>query len=278
MKDKKIQLLAALVILTIAVGLVWLKYYSPSKLDSQASHASEEQAHWPHDGTPFKLPLINHSSAVWSSHLAKVTQIWEQEEVMDYDIISKPQPTNQCYPISLQVEGMNFCSFSEDNSWLALALYVQGPGDPHILGARVMVNDFYLNNPKSEYSTDAWRNNQVCQWLGWTAGIPLRVEEDPTIKSCMNVYTDFKNVDIRQNPDSDDYDALKILYSHIDDTSSSAISYKIAKANEFLKKQQFGVLTQTLDKGQKEFYSQDLGDGYKMITAIDKIPKVAGSK
>jgi hypothetical protein len=266
-KKYKVNVLVVLAVALFAGSMVWLRNYTPYAPEPLSSSANEEQQpHWRHSQVPFTLNLLNHASSNWPKPLKYAANSWETPEMVKFNIVnSKPSPYCEIYP-----ESMNFCSWNDADGWLSQMMYVQGPGDPHIIATVVAVNDAYLMTPKSKYNTDAWRNYILCQSFGWTMGIKYSFESGDSLQSlnsCMNVFTDFAKVQQMQNPDQDDINEMIGLYKHTDDNPSSSISYIVTQANALWKQKDFGTLIDSTENGV-QVYEQSLGNGYKMVTAL----------
>lgn len=263
---KQTQLLAVLLLVLVAGGFIYWRYYSSNPPKAIDSSADGTRAHWSHSTLPFQLPIVNQASSNWRRPLALTIEKWGAAKVVNYKIV-KGSTRQFC---DMFAEGMKLCSYSAQDEWLALAVYVQGPTSEHILGGTVKLNDYYFFTRGSEYNTDAWRNNQLCHWLGWTLGVNFDFNQTKS-DSCMNVYTNFDTVSYQQDPSMNDYNDLKTIYNHLDDTSSSSVAYKVDKANQLFSQGQFGSLTESYSGSGIEIYQTDLGDGYTMKTLIQKV-------
>lgn len=273
----KMKLLLGLLVCVAVVGAFYLKT-STNALHGLNSHADElPQVHWQHATTPFALKIIDHTTTNWNNTLENITKKWSAADVINYQITPSKAPF-QCYPIVMPPSdtGMHVCNINEENDWLAIAGYTQLADSPHIYYGLVVLNDFYLNNESSEYSTDAWRNKLVCEYLGWTEGLPFRLDVGDDSNSCMNLDYGFGNVHKQQYPDQIDLDSMKLIYrNHIDPImpSSEGVTTKSTKqkvTNQSLQDGKFGRLVETINNGTTEIYQLELADGSKMNTLIQR--------
>jgi hypothetical protein len=268
-KKNRVNVLVILLAVIVAGGLGWWRYYSSHQPQPLSSSAHEDQPHWRPSQIPFNLNLLNHASKSWAKSLTVAAKSWSNSGSVNFNII----PSGQAEICDVYPESMNFCSWNEADGWLYQMVYIQGPGDPHIISSAIAVNDAYLSNSESEYSAPAWRNYLLCQSFGWTMGMSFDFDAPDGIRaveSCMDVYGDSKTVANLQNPDTEDISEFVKLYDHNDDDSSSAISYKVKTANSLWKQKKFGNLVQN-EQGGIMKYEQDLGDGYKMVTAVQQV-------
>lgn len=268
-KDYKVGLLFGLILATAAVGLIWFKYYSPYGADvkSRASSAHEEQANWPHSTMPFDLKLNNYTTAGWSKTMEKITAKWSKAGAINY-VVTTPPAREGC-PTFLNSLGMNVCSINDPSYGLVGAWYFQGPNSPKILGAVVKLNDAQLLNPGSPYSTDAWRNNSLCQFLGWTAGVLFRFGPPVDASSCMNYSDNSKTVINQQFPDANDLVDMYTLYNEsIDNVVSENEAKYLEAADQAMAEGSYGQMTKSSANGKLKQYKLDLGQGYSMTTMI----------
>lgn len=266
----KINVLLSLIVVSVVAGAAWWKLASTNPPTPVKSNADFTQAHWPHNEVPFVLPVNNYASEMWDTSLEVLSEMWPTSGALTYDI-NRMRNTFDCYPIILPppVPGFNICSIEENNEWLALAVYITESDEIHIIGGQLILNDAYLNNSESEYSTTDWRNKMLCQWMGWISGAPLRVDPIEDAQSCMSINYDFKTVRDQQYPDYVDITNFKMLYDHIDDVNGKFANGKgIDLPKGVVAIDQFGKKTQSFNKGQIETYSKNLGNGYKMETMV----------
>lgn len=267
-RPSQTQLLVTLLVITFLGALIYWRNYSanpPEPLFSDASGINDP-AHWSFTRLPFGLQLINQGSPSWSRALATNTQKWENTGVVDYNIVPAT-PGSLC---DIHPEVLTFCTWSADDGWLSQMMYLQGPNNEHITAAVIAVNDFYFNSPGSMYNNSLWKNYTMCNTLGWTLGIPWRLEAGVKRPTCMNPIVTSENIGNLQSPDQKDISKLQSLYNHIDDTSSTSRSYIVQDANRYWQAKDFGTLQKTGEDGSQTF-SRDLGNGYRMITESKSI-------
>lgn len=265
---KQKYLLLGLLVLALAGSAVWLKYYSPYGPDPLRSSANEVQPHWPYSTQPANIKLMDSSSSYWENHLAIQLQNWEKKSYVKYaTVLGDPKIPCYQYP-----EVTNFCTVNDPDFFVVFGSYVFWERTGHIITGHFILNDYYLNNPGTYFSTPEARNKTLCSQLGWGMGLSFRYFQGDKSTTCMEALWVPERVPNQQQPDEEDLAQVKERYaSHQDDDSSSAISAVTAKANRYLKDKNYGQLVDSLANGQ-EIYKLDLGDGFVMQTILQKAP------
>jgi len=267
--EKSKYLILGLLVLTMASGAVWLKYYSPYGPNPLRSSADEEPLkHWPYSTSPAVITLLDSSSNYWGKHLALAMKNWEKNEYIKINAV-EGLPAKECEQMP---ELIHFCTVNDPNFFIAFGSYVSWTRTGHIIAGSFILNDYYLNNPDSPYGTSIWRNKLLCSNLGWSMGLDFRYYQDENSTTCMEALWVTERVPNPQGPDEVDLAQVKERYSsHADDTSSSSLSSITAAANLHLKQREYGDLVRSFGESQS-VYKLDLGNGYEMTTIVQEKP------
>lgn len=273
---------AAAALAAIMLGVALVSYQGYQVVKPVASEASGIPPHWEHASIPFKLELMDvtdtSSRKTWASALTKSIGAWDAAGVVHYlvtpGVSQDKDPCALSFAGSATVTAPIFCSYSADNGILASAYYGWG-FDSHIKGAKIAMNDYYLDNPNSlyGYSTSEWRNKFLCLDLGYILGLGFRNEPSDKSQSCMNGNYNFETVTHQQSPDQTDYLNLQDQYNHIDSPASVPAGTAATTDSEPLK--QLGTLVRSVDNGnvRTELYEQDFGDGSVARAVVQRLLK-----
>lgn len=266
-KQQSLQILLAVGLLLVAGGLIYWKYYSASPPSALFSSADEEPApHWPRYSTPGIINLHDSSGRPnWTSYFQQQISNWQEDDLLKFNLIAS-DPSEHCY---LYPESANVCIVDDSTDGMAYGMYLYWAETGHIVTAGYVLNDYYLNNPESPYSTHAWRNKMLCSTIGYMIGAPNRYQLPIKNTTCMEAAWNFDNIPNQQQPDRTDLDNIKTAYyGHDDVPGSSAVSYKVSEANEYFQKKQFGRRVGRSEDGLMEIYTRNLGDGFIMHTQV----------
>lgn len=275
MSNPKVKIILWLCVMILLGSGVWAWQVYSFRARPSTSQANEFPPHWKHDTVPFALPVTSYLGQGWNRALSRTLSAWTITGVMHLGTVPGVVRSS-CYPLAVLLDtGMKVCSMNEDNGFLAIAAYMQGPGDPHIIGGIVILNDAYLNNPSSEYSTEAWKNKMLCRWVGWALGAATRFDAGSESSSCMNAHDDPRQIAAQQFPDGQDIRFMKLLYEG-DESDARGLDYvHNLSAPILLADGQFGTLVQSEEYGQlvSEQFVLDLEGGYQVNTMVQRIVK-----
>jgi hypothetical protein len=277
MNSKKLSRLFVVAIAFVLVGSF--------ALVAEATH-SWGGYHWARTSNPFTLQLGNNTSAIWSGHLATVSNDWSQSAVMDAPIAAG-QSNRNCRATKGRVE---IC----DNrygliGWLGIAqIWVNSD---HIVQGTVKLNDSYFS--RAPYNTSSWRQFVACQEVGHTFGLDHQDENfyNQNLGTCMDYTNDPARNDglgDNQHPNQHDYDELATIYSHLDSITTvghSAVLGNKGKTSDgrsvsdaksvtddqnvdFNDQKEWGKTVRKDAHGKNSLYKRDFGNSEKLFTFV----------
>lgn len=224
----------------------------------QASH-SWNGYHWARTTNSFTLSLGDNVSGAWDSVLGTTSSDWSKSTVLDTRIVSGRTTAKRCRATAGRVEVCN--STYGRTGWLGIAqVWANGT---HITQGTVKLNDTYFNT--STYNTTAWRNLVSCQEVGHTLGLDHQDTnfDNPPLGTCMD-YTNDPTPN--QHPDTHDYDELKIIYGHVDSTTT--VGQIVAAGASFDHPSTWGALIASSRGGRSETYERALGGEARLLTFV----------
>lgn len=213
--------------------------------------------HWARTSNPFTLKVGDNVGGAWDAVLNTTVSDWSQSTVLDLSKVAGGTRVKPCKPTTGRVEVCN-ASYG-NNGWLGLA-QIWITGGTHIVQGVTKVNDFYFNTAK--YNTTAWRNLVMCQEVGHTLGLDHQDEnfDNANLGTCMD-YTNDPSTN--QHPNTHDYDELKIIYQHLDSTTTVGMV-----ANGFGNASGWGQLVSSSASSHSSIYRLDLGNGQSVLTHV----------
>jgi hypothetical protein len=242
--------------------------------------------HWARKANPFTLQLGDNLSTVWKGYLVTTQDNWNKSKdygvdpVLQTHIVTGTINPKRCAATNGMVQVCN-ASYG-NNGWLGVAqIWISGG---HITQGTVKVNDTYFNT--ATYTKPEWRNLVMCQEVGHTFGLD---HQDTTFTNTnLGTCMDYTNNPLalstyqpnglpqqdNELPDYHDYDELKIIYTHLDSSTTVAASSNVAamppgmKEGDFSERSQWGTLVSSSKNGLKEVYRREFGGGYQIITFV----------
>ena len=211
----KTRLLLPLLVLALAVPA-----FAQRSIDTQ--NHSWGGYHWARTSNPFALKVYDNVDSRWDSALRTAESDWSKSTVLDMVGVNQAiSSTKRCTSASGVVEVCN--NTYGNNGWLGIAGISVSGG--HITKGYVKLNDTYFNTP--QYNTSAWRALVTCQEVGHTIGLDHQDENfnNANLGTCMDYTNDPSS---NQHPNTHDYDELKIIYQHLDSTTTVANIWDIA--------------------------------------------------
>ena len=219
--------------------------------------------HWARTANPFTVKLGDNVSVDWKSYLGTTSSDWSQSTVLDTTIVAGSTKPRNCRPTAGRVE---VCNAAYGNTgWLGVAS-ISITGGTHITQGTVKVNDTYFST--ATYNSPAWRNLVMCQEVGHTFGLDHQDENfnNANLGTCMD-YTNDPSTN--QHPNAHDYEELKIIYSHLDSTTTvgqTVASNPAVDADD--EPENWGVLVRQSRDGRTAVYELDLGNGHKIVRHV----------
>lgn len=243
----------------LATGLA-LAMILPSSVSANHSWGSY---HWARTANPFTLKLGDNVTADWDSYVATTSADWSKSIVLDTTVVAGSAVKKLCSATTGTVQVCN--SRYGNNGWLGVAqIWVSGS---HITRATVKVNDTYFTT--ATYNTTPWRNLVMCQEVGHTFGLNHQDETfgNPNLGTCMD-YTNDPSTN--QHPNQHDYDQLKLIYAHLDATTTvaSVPAGSVAAVADEAADAAWGNLVEVTNNGQGAWYVRDLGAGNAILTHV----------
>lgn len=264
----QLNLLAAVFVVTIVGGFVWWKNYSPNTTPAPVTSEAVYSLtpHWLHQSKPFSLQLRNNSSAIWHATLQQQVDSWNLARAAS--VVAIPGADDSC----IFTKGViTLCSVSyPNNATLAITQTVYNEQTLHFESSLIALNDALLT--RGNYANSpAWRNSVLCRNLGLALGAQLRFDEAAEVTSCMNATVQDTSNERNEGPDQIDINSLVKLYSHDDAAEFVPNKYEFPNASDFANPTQWGQRTGTYSSGKIETYELYIGEGFKMVTVVEKI-------
>ncbi len=213
---------------------------------------------------PLTLKLGDNVTPIWDSYLGVASSDWSQSSVLDTTVVPGSTNPKNCRAVAGRVEICN--SKYGNNGWLGIAT-IWANGD-HITQGTVKMNDTYFASAK--YNTPAWRQFVMCQEIGHTFGLDHQDENfaNANLGTCMD-YTNDPSTNM--HPNAHDYEMLKAIYNHLDNTSTA--TQTIAGQNLNLpidtdNPSSWGKAIHASETGNPSLYVRDLGNNQKVFTFV----------
>ena len=254
---------------TIAIGVV---------VPLRAEH-SWGPYHWARQANPLELKIGNNLNGAWLSlnYLDTAVADWNSFP-LSLTTVSGGSGRN-CRPTAGRIEVCN--AKYGYNGWLGIA-QIWITETVHITQAITKVNDTYFNT--ATYNTPAWRQFVICQEIGHDFGLDHQDEafNDRNLGSCMDYTNDpdggpggvDENDPSNEHPDGHDFEELRAIYLHLDDTTTAGAT-KLPAAMppamgliDFDSPGQWGRLVSRSRNGRSETYELDFGGGNKVVTHV----------
>ena len=221
--------------------------------------------HWARTSNPFTLKLGDNVSGAWDGYLATTSTDWSKSAVLDTTIVAgRVTNLRRCTATAGRVEVCNTTYGS--NGWLGIAsVWASGS---HITQGTVKLNDTYFT--QARYNTAAWRNLVMCQEVGHTLGLDHQDESfgNANLGTCMD-YTNLP--ESNQHPNQHDYDQLAAIYSHLDGTTTvamSAPSSAPSPADGGNNASQWGRAIRYTADGRPDLFVREFGGGERLFTHV----------
>ena len=222
--------------------------------------------HWARTTPSFTLKLGNNTSGSWSVDLTTVSSDWSQSTVMDTSVVAGGTRPKTCRPTSGRVEA---CSANYGNTgWLGVA-QIWISGGVHITQGTVKNNDYYFGSSTYPYNNEAEKLHVICQEVGHTLGLDHQSTDGSSLNTCMDYYHNTSATDTQStHPNQHDYDELRIIYGHLDSSTTVAASPAAKAAAGLDAPNEWGKLVSASTDDHSATYERDFGGGNKVVTFV----------
>lgn len=252
-------------LLALAIAVALLVAVSLASSDSASASHSWNGYHWARTANPFTLKLGDNVSTKWDAHLATASADWSVSDVLDTAVVAG-LGGNSC---KAQTGRIEVCSKKYGAvGWLGIAqVWVSGL---HITKATAKMNDTYFNTPA--YNTPAWRQLVMCQEIAHGFGLDHQDEifTNANLGTCMDYTNDPDGPPSNEHPNQHDYDALDLIYAHLDTTTTVASPTGSSRFGLDGDDDggNWGRAVGRDGNGRDNKFERDFGNGQKLITHV----------
>ncbi len=269
MVQKKMQRILA----AISVGLTCAAMAN----SAMATH-SWGGYHWARTSNPFTLKLgDNLTAADWKSYLAQSSSDWNSGNGTPVlTAIVAGTSNKRCSMVAGTTQVCN--GKYGNNGWLGLAS-INLTGGTHITQGSAKMNDTYFST--ATYNNPNEKLHVMCQEVAHTFGLDHQSTNGSSQNSCMDYFSNTgpnATSTLSTKPNAHDFDELKIIYGHLDSsTTVAAIAAAAAAAQAPGSKvdvdisddpNSWGKLMSQNNNGRSSVYERTNGDGSKTITHV----------
>lgn len=253
-------------VVVIAVGFFAIQFAKEQNVIPYLKSKAEfpPPPFWPHDTLPTPVTLVNHTSRIWTSHIASVTADWHQAGVVTLNETESKSDT-----CDLNFGEIQVCSYDAPNTGVIAWGQRGSTADLHILAAQINLNDAYLVDNRT-YGREVWRNYTLCGFTGFMLGLWSQVAPPEGGTSCMES-TNFVNVYGQQHPSNPVLTDLKRIYSSANASTNTktAVSDELLAQIQYLNaSQKWGTKVGTSPDGTVEYYHATLADNASLDTVV----------
>ncbi len=230
-------------------------------ISSYANH-SWNNYHWARTSNPFTLRVVDSNTPDWDARLDEAIVDWSSSSVMN--LIEEPgddssRARKRCTMISGKIRSCN--AAYGFNGWLGLAsINISGS---HITQGTSKMNDSYFSS--SSYN-ETNRQHVMCQEIGHDFGLGHQDESGADLNTCM----DYADALDNRKPNAHDYAQLETIYSHLDSTTTIALSsFSGSSASEVTDEpNSWGRLVSQTANGRGSTYEREHFDGTRTATHV----------
>ena len=221
---------------------------------------------WARTTATFTLALGDNVAGTWDSHLATISNDWNQSFPVQTVIrAGRAGDPKQCRPTLGRVEVCN-AAYGQ-RGWLGIAS-IWSNGD-HITQGTVKLNDTYFN--MARYNTPEWRRMVACQEVGHTFGLDHQDENfsNPNLGTCMDYTNNVLGPPSNVAPNSHDYAQLGTIYTHLDSTTTvGSSSAATAPAGSGDTPGEWGRAVRFTADGRGRVFVRELGGNQRITTFV----------
>ena len=217
---------------------------------SAAATHSWNNYHWARTSNPFTIRVIDANSSTWDGNLDAAIADWNSSSVLNV-VKESGSVDKRCRAVRGKVKSCNG-SYGQ-NGWLGLAQIWLSGG--HISQGTAKMNDTYFSMP--QYNAPTKRQHVMCQEIGHDWGLGHQDESGADLNTCM----DYSNALDNPSPNAHDFDQLRLIYAHLDGSTTIAASLAEdpnAKPDK----------VERNDRIADSIITEDFGDGSKKVTHV----------
>jgi hypothetical protein len=236
------------------------------------AHASHSWGgyHWARTSNPFTLKLgDNLTTADWKSHLSQTSQDWNSGNGTPVltAIVGGSSRTKKCSMVAGTTQVCN--DAYGRNGWLGLAS-INITGATHITQGTAKMNDSYFST--AAYNNPNEKEHVMCQEVAHTFGLDHQSEDGSSQNSCMDYFSNTganATSTLSTKPNAHDFEELKIIYQHLDGTSTVAGASAASSAADITEDaNSWGQLVRQSRNGRSSTYERSNSDGSRTITHV----------
>lgn len=249
--------------------------------------------HWAGNGSNLAIKVNTAIASKWDSSVGTSISDWDKSTELTLTSQTAGVEPKKCGPIAGQVL---VCDAAYGRrGWLGIATIWLQSGTKHITQATTKLNDSYHDS--APYNQPAWRALVACQEIGHDWGLDHQDETFSNINlgTCMDytnapaggVYNGFDYGPSNEDPNTHDYDELKIIYNHDDGytTATAATNFGIRQVGRAVPQTphseaigdspaEWGRAIHRDRLGRPDVFEKDFGDGQKALTHVFWAPDV----
>jgi hypothetical protein len=241
-------------------------------LPGEASH-SWNGYHWARQTQQFTLKLgDNMTTADWRSHLRTASSDWNSGNTpLLTAVVAGSSTTKRCKMVLGMTQVCN--GTYGNNGWLGLAS-INITGGVHITQGSAKMNDTYFNTAK--YNNPNEKQHVVCQEVAHTFGLDHQSTDGSSLNTCMDYFSNTgvnATSTLSTKPNSHDFEELRIIYGHLDSTTTVAamtpLTSAFAQGNDVSDDaRSWGELVSQSASGRSSTYRRANPDGSETVTHV----------
>ena len=154
------------------------------------------------------------------------------------------------------------------NGWLGLAS-INVTGGTHITQGTAKMNDSYFST--TTYNNPNEKEHVMCQEVAHTFGLDHQSEDGSSQNSCMDYFSNTganATSTLSTKPNAHDFEELKIIYQHLDSTSTVAGAAASSAADISEDANSWGQLVRQSRNGRSSTYERFNSDASKTVTHV----------
>jgi hypothetical protein len=226
--------------------------------------------HWARTTNPFTLKLGNNlTSADWRSHLAQTSSDWNSGNTpVMTALVAGQSSKRRCSMVAGTTQVCN--DTYGNNGWLGLAS-INIVNGTHITQGSAKMNDTYFNT--ATYNNPNEREHVMCQEVAHTFGLDHQSTDGTSLNTCMDYFSNTganAGSTLSTKPNKHDFDELKTIYAHLDNTTTVASTTAPAASVSELTDDpnSWGQLVSQSRNGRSSSYERFNSDGSKTVTHV----------
>jgi hypothetical protein len=236
---------------------------------AHASH-SWNGYHWARTSNPFTLQLGDNLTTIdWKGHLSQTSQNWNSGKTPVVTMVAAGSSSSRTKKCSMVAGTTQVCNDTYGrNGWLGLAT-INITGGIHITQGTAKMNDSYFST--ATYNNPNEKQHVMCQEVAHTFGLDHQSEDGSSQNSCMDYFSNTganATSTLSTKPNAHDFEELKIIYQHLDSTSTVASASASSAADISEDANSWGQLVRQSRNGRSSTYERFNSDGSKTVTHV----------